>query len=96
MQNLAICSQQGAHSSSQLQGLHLKQMSGGAQVSLAGQLRDPTQGPQGAQLGSLAAPSEGGQKGEGHLVTMSRSVMAVSSHPLISPGRPHSKRPVQG
>ncbi|XP_071021024.1 polyhomeotic-like protein 2 isoform X2 [Oncorhynchus clarkii lewisi] len=85
VQNLAICSQQGAHSSSQLQGLHLKQMSGGAQVSLAGQLRDPTQGPQGAQLGSLAAPSEGGQKGEGHLVTMSRSVMAVSSHPLISP-----------
>ncbi|XP_024256223.1 polyhomeotic-like protein 2 isoform X1 [Oncorhynchus tshawytscha] len=85
VQNLAICSQQGAHSSSQLQGLHLKQMSGGAQVSLAGQLRGPTQGPQGAQLGSLAAPSEGGQKGEGHLVTMSRSVMAVSSHPLISP-----------
>ncbi|XP_020361712.1 polyhomeotic-like protein 2 isoform X2 [Oncorhynchus kisutch] len=95
VQNLAICSQQGAHSSSQLQGLHLKQMSGGAQVSLAGQLRGPTQGPQGAQLGSLAAPSEGGQKGEGHLVTMSHSVMAVSSHPLISPGRPHSKRPVQ-
>ncbi|XP_064779296.1 polyhomeotic-like protein 2 isoform X1 [Oncorhynchus masou masou] len=85
VQNLAICSQQGAPSSSQLQGLHLKQMSGGAQVSLAGQLRGPTQGPQGAQLGSLAAPSEGGQKGEGHLVTMSRSVMAVSSHPLISP-----------
>ncbi|XP_071227399.1 polyhomeotic-like protein 2 isoform X9 [Salvelinus alpinus] len=60
-------------------------MSGGAQVSLAGQLRGPTQGPQGAQLGSLEAPSEGGQKGEGHLVTVSRSVMAVSSHPLISP-----------
>ncbi|XP_070300506.1 polyhomeotic-like protein 2 isoform X4 [Salvelinus sp. IW2-2015] len=85
VQNLAICSQQGAPSSSQLQGLHLKQMSGGAQVSLAGQLRGPTQGPQGAQLGSLEAPSEGGQKGEGHLVTVSRSVMAVSSHPLISP-----------
>nr|XP_029520033.1 polyhomeotic-like protein 2 isoform X3 [Oncorhynchus nerka] len=85
VQNLAICSQQGAPSSSQLQGLHLKQMSGGAQVSLAGQLRGSTQGPQGAQLGSLAAPSEGGQEGEGHLVTMSRSVMAVSRHPLISP-----------
>ncbi|XP_052338918.1 polyhomeotic-like protein 2 isoform X2 [Oncorhynchus keta] len=85
VQNLAICSQQGAPSSSQLQGLHLKQMSRGAQVSLAGQLSGPTQGPQGAQLGSLAAQSEGGQKGEGHLVTMSRSVMAVSSHPLISP-----------
>nr|XP_046199445.1 polyhomeotic-like protein 2 isoform X2 [Oncorhynchus gorbuscha] len=92
VQNLATCSQQGAPSSSQLQGLHLKQMPGGAQVSLAGQLRGPTQGPQGAQLGSLAAPSGGGQKGEGNLVTMSRSVMAVSSHPLISP---HSKRPVQ-
>ncbi|XP_071021026.1 polyhomeotic-like protein 2 isoform X4 [Oncorhynchus clarkii lewisi] len=69
VQNLAICSQQGAHSSSQLQGLHLKQMSGGAQVSLAGQLRDPTQGPQGAQLGSLAAPSEGGQKAYAQIQT---------------------------
>uniref|UniRef100_A0A4W5MUY9 Polyhomeotic homolog 1 n=1 Tax=Hucho hucho TaxID=62062 RepID=A0A4W5MUY9_9TELE len=85
VQNLAICSQQGAPSSSQLQGLHLKQMSGGAQVSLAGQLRGPIQGPQGAQLGSLEAPSEGGQKGEGHLVAVSRSVMAVSSHPPVSP-----------
>ncbi|XP_020361714.1 polyhomeotic-like protein 2 isoform X4 [Oncorhynchus kisutch] len=69
VQNLAICSQQGAHSSSQLQGLHLKQMSGGAQVSLAGQLRGPTQGPQGAQLGSLAAPSEGGQKAYAQIQT---------------------------
>ncbi|XP_029575994.1 polyhomeotic-like protein 2 isoform X2 [Salmo trutta] len=94
VQNLAICSQQGAPSS-QLQGLHLKQMSGGAQVSLSGQLRGPTQGPQGTQLGSLKDPSKGGQKGEGHFVSVSRSVMAVSSHPLISPGRPHSKRPVQ-
>ncbi|CAB1329498.1 unnamed protein product [Coregonus sp. 'balchen'] len=71
--------------SAQLQGLRLKQMSGGAQVYLAGQLRGPTHGPQGAQLGPLEAPSEGGQKGEGHLVTVSRSVMAVSSHPLIIP-----------
>ncbi|XP_029575995.1 polyhomeotic-like protein 2 isoform X3 [Salmo trutta] len=84
VQNLAICSQQGAPSS-QLQGLHLKQMSGGAQVSLSGQLRGPTQGPQGTQLGSLKDPSKGGQKGEGHFVSVSRSVMAVSSHPLISP-----------
>nr|XP_046199446.1 polyhomeotic-like protein 2 isoform X3 [Oncorhynchus gorbuscha] len=69
VQNLATCSQQGAPSSSQLQGLHLKQMPGGAQVSLAGQLRGPTQGPQGAQLGSLAAPSGGGQKAYAQIQT---------------------------
>ncbi|XP_029575996.1 polyhomeotic-like protein 2 isoform X4 [Salmo trutta] len=68
VQNLAICSQQGAPSS-QLQGLHLKQMSGGAQVSLSGQLRGPTQGPQGTQLGSLKDPSKGGQKAYAQIQT---------------------------
>ncbi|XP_046896993.1 polyhomeotic-like protein 2 isoform X2 [Hypomesus transpacificus] len=77
-------------SCAQLQGLCLKQTSTGSQLSLpAAHFRSPAQGP-GQRASPQGVSSGGGQKAEGpleltHLVSVSRSLTAVSSHPLISP-----------
>ncbi|XP_062315505.1 polyhomeotic-like protein 2 [Osmerus eperlanus] len=77
-------------SCAQLQGLCLKQTSTGSQLSLpAAHFRSPAQG-QGQRASPQGVSSGGGQKAEGpleltHLVSVSRSLTAVSSHPLISP-----------